>query len=129
MLLMLLLFTLPVLLYRYLRSQQPENRRQYERFKINTDVKVKVGEKELVGSISSISLGGVQLNTDELIEQGGIIAMSIRSPNGQEYISVEGRIVWSEAQKSYGVQFAETNAAIKERIAAWTAQLQKAGNR
>ncbi len=116
----------PLVLYRYLRQQKPANRRQHERFKIDTDVKVRIGNRELLGSISTISLGGVQLNTDALIEQGGIIALTIRSPDGKESVSVEGRVVWSEAQKRYGVQFAETNATIKEQIAAWTSKLAKA---
>src|SRR6185437_5616637 len=124
----LALFAAPILLYQYLR-RQPVQRRVHERFKIDTDVRVKVGNRELVGSISSISLGGVQLNVDALIEQGGIVAMSIRSPDGKESIAVEGRIVWSEAQKSYGVQFAETNSRIKDQIAAWTARLQRAASR
>ncbi len=121
----LAMFAAPILMYQYLR-RKPVQRRVHERFKIDTDVRVKVGDRELVGSISSISMGGVQLNVDALIEQGGIIAMSIRSPDGRESIAVEGRIVWSEAQKSYGVQFAETNEAIKEKIASWTARLQRA---
>ncbi len=120
--LLIMIFAAPVLLYQYLR-RKPVQRRLHERFKIDTDVKVKVGDRELVGSISTISLGGVQLNVDALIDQGGIIAMSIRSPDGKESIAVEGRVVWSEAQKSYGVQFAETTAAIKGQIAAWTTQL------
>ena len=121
-LLLIIIFAAPILLYQYLR-RKPVQRRLHERFKIDTDVKVKVGDRELVGSISTISLGGVQLNIDALIEQGGIVAMSIRSPDGKESIAVEGRVVWSEAQKSYGVQFAETTSAIKDQIAAWTTQL------
>lgn len=119
------LFALPILIYNRLRAKDKVQRRKHERFKIDTSVKVQVGERELVGSISSISLGGVQLNTDALIEQGGIITMSIRSPDGKEQMQVEGRIVWSESQKAYGVQFAETTAAVREQISAWTSSLQK----
>ncbi len=119
------LFALPILIYNSLRRKEQVQRRQHDRFKIDTQVKVQVGGRDLVGSISSISLGGVQLNTDALIEQGGIVSMAIRSPDGAEQIKIEGRIVWSEDQKSYGVQFAETTATIREQISSWTTGLQK----
>jgi subtilisin family serine protease len=125
-LLVIAVFALPMLIYNRLRKKAPEQRRQHERFKINSEVKVTMGDKEMVGSISTISQGGVQLNTNALIEQGGIVSMVIRSPDGKEQIAVEGRVVWSEAQKAYGVQFAQTSQTIRERITQWTKALAKA---
>jgi Tfp pilus assembly protein PilZ len=93
---------------------------------MNSEVKVMIGDKEMIGSISTISQGGVQLNTSEMLEKGGIVTMSIRSPDGQEQIAVEGRVVWSEANKAYGVQFAQTTSAIREQISGWTKSLAKA---
>src|SRR5690606_9406387 len=92
-LLVLVVLTAPLMLVTYLRSRNPGNRRKHERFQINSDVRVKFGDRELVGSVSSISLGGVQLNTEALLEQGGIVSMSISSPDGKEQIQVEGRVV------------------------------------
>ncbi len=121
------LMSLPFLIYSMLRQKERQaHRRRHERFKINSEVKVSVGDRELVGSISTISLGGAQINTNALIDQGGIISMTIRSPDGKEQITVEGRVVWSEKQKAYGVQFAETSRSIKEKITNWTASLVKA---
>jgi hypothetical protein len=120
------LFSVPFAVYSIMRARSPENRRRYERFKIDTEVKVKVGDRELVGSLSTISLGGVQLNTNALIEQGGIVKMSISSPDGKEMVEVEGQVVWSEANKAYGVQFQEAKATVLERIGVWTKALSKA---
>jgi subtilisin family serine protease/Tfp pilus assembly protein PilZ len=123
-LLIVALFALPMIVYNVLRRKDVKQRR-HERFKINSEVKVSVGDRELIGSISSISMGGVQLNTNAMLEQGGIVSMVIRSPDGQDQIEVEGRVVWSEAQKAYGVQFAETSETIRQRISRWTTALAK----
>jgi subtilisin family serine protease/Tfp pilus assembly protein PilZ len=125
-LIILALFAIPMAIYNALRKRDPVQRRKHERFKFDSQVQVKLGERELVASISTISQGGVQLNTDAMIEQGGIVSMVIRSPDGKDQISVEGRVVWSEAQKAYGVQFAQTSQTIRERISLWTKALAKA---
>ena len=110
-----------------MRRKSPENKRQHERFNINSDVKVQVGEKTLVGSVSTISLGGVQLNTDELLEHGGIVSMTIQSPTGKEQIQVQGQVVWREEKKAYGVAFQDAPMSALERITHWTQGLKKTG--
>ncbi|USN48750.1 MAG: S8 family serine peptidase [Pseudobdellovibrionaceae bacterium] len=119
------LLLLPLAIASILRRQQP-SRRQYERFVVNTAVTVKSGERELVASISSLSMGGVKLDTDALLEQGGIVKMTISSPDGGDDLQVEGRVVWSEARKSYGVQFEEARTSVLDRIQNWTKNLTKA---
>ncbi len=121
-----LLLLAPIVVLVVMRLRAPQNRRKHERFKINSDVRVMVGDREMVGSISSISLGGVQLNTSALMQDGGMVTMSIASPDGSEKIEVSGRVVWSEANKAYGVAFAQTPQSVLSRIADWTRGLQKA---
>lgn len=116
--LMLILAPLAVLIY--LRMHAPENRRQHDRFKINSDVRISVGDRELVGSISSLSLGGAQINTSALLQDGGLITMTISSPHGNERVEVAGRVVWSEANKAYGVAFSEAPQSVLTRLADWT---------
>lgn len=120
----LIVAPLAFLVYRGTRS--PANRRRYERFRINSEVRIAVGDKELVGSVSSISLGGVQVNTNALLKDGGLVTLSIASPDGTERVEVAGRVVWSEANKAYGVAFAEAPQSILSRIGQWTQALQKA---
>jgi hypothetical protein len=52
--------------------------------------------------------------------------MAISSPDGGEKVEVAGRIVWSEANKAYGVAFAKAPQSALSRIADWTRNLQKA---
>jgi hypothetical protein len=104
----------------------PVSRRKHERFKIDSDVRISVGDRELVGSISSISLGGVQVNTSALLQDGGLVSLSISSPDGGEKVEVAGRVVWSAAHKAYGVAFDRTPQSVLSRISDWTKNLQKA---
>lgn len=122
----LALVLLPLGVLLYLRMRSPINRRKHERFKIDSEVRVSVGDRELVGSISSISLGGVQLNTSALLQDGGLVTLSISSPQGQEKVEVAGRVVWSDANKAYGVAFDQTPQSVLSRIADWTRILQRA---
>ncbi|MES2856923.1 MAG: PilZ domain-containing protein, partial [Bdellovibrionota bacterium] len=96
------------------------------RYQIDSAVTLKLGDRELVGQVSTISMGGVQLNTDAWLENGGIVKMSICSPDGKEQIEVEGRVVWSEEKKRYGVAFENTAEGVRSAISNWTSNLLKA---
>jgi subtilisin family serine protease len=116
----------PLVMLFAMRMRAPATRRKHERFRVDSDVRIKVGDRELVGNVSSISLGGVQVNTDALLQDGGMITLSIASPNGEERVEVAGRVVWSEANKAYGVAFNHAPQSTLSRIADWTRGLQKA---
>ena len=119
---------IPFVVAQILRTRTPTSRRKHQRYKIDTEVKMVVDGRELVGSVSSIGLGGVQLNTNALLEQGGVVKMSIQSPDGKGAIEVEGCVVWSESQKAYGVKFQEAKETVLERITSWTSGLVKQSN-
>ncbi len=110
----------------FLRVRAPQNRRQHERFKINSDVRISVGDRELVGSVSSISTGGVCLNTSAVLQDGGLVSLTISSPDGQDRVEVAGRVVWSESKKAYGVAFDQAPDSAVSRIQNWTRKLQRA---
>lgn len=119
------LLLLPLVAYQLRRVLRPRSRRRFERYKIDSEVRISVGDKELVGSVSSISLGGAQVNTSALLEDGGMITMLIESPDGSERVEVAGRVVWSEANKAYGVAFDHAPQSVLHRITDWTRGLQK----
>lgn len=108
------------------RAKTGRHNRKHDRYLINSQVRLKLGEKELVGQVSTISLGGLQLNTDAMLEKGGVVTMMISSPDGQSQVKVDGRIVWSEEQKHYGVQFANAENTALQSISDWTKGLLKA---
>lgn len=119
------LLALPLALWFALRRKSPEARRKHERFKMNSEVRVKVGERELIGSMNTISEGGLSFNADEALEKGGIVTLKIASPDGHELIEVQGAIVWSEANQAYGVQFANAREGTLAMIRDWTQGLVK----
>lgn len=123
---LLLVISAPVLFSLFLRTRSPAYQRRHERFRLDSEVRVKVGDRELVGQVSTISLGGVQLNTEAWLEKGGVVAMSIRSPDGRDEIQVEGKIVWSEESKRYGVAFANAQETALSSIRRWTQSLGRA---
>ncbi|WP_413290781.1 S8 family serine peptidase [Bdellovibrio sp. HCB337] len=127
------LFLLPVIVWAVLRQRALEKakpasdpRRKYERFKMDSDIRVMVGDRELAGSLKTISLGGASFCADEALEKGGIITMKISSPDGKDLVEVQGQVVWSEANQAYGVQFAGAEQSTLSMIQKWTAGLTKA---
>lgn len=125
------LFLLPVIVWTVLRQRALEKtkasdpRRRYDRFKMDTDIRVMVGDRELSGSLKTISLGGASFSADEALEKGGIITMKISSPDGKDLVEVQGQVVWSEANQSYGVQFAGAEQSTLSMIQKWTSGLTK----
>lgn len=118
-----LILSLPLAFYFHLRTRKPVTRRKYERFVMKSDIKVNIGGRELIAQMNSISVGGLSFNVDEMLEKGGSLSMKIKGPDGSE-LEVEGRVVWSEANQAYGVQF----GAIQSTIKSWTNQLVKSEN-
>lgn len=119
------LLMLPMILWQVLRKREPQSRRRYDRFKMTSEVRVQVGDRELVGSVNTISQGGLSFNTDQALEKGGIVTMRIQSPDGREVIEVQGQVVWSEESKAYGVQFANARQGTLAMIRDWTNGLMK----
>jgi len=116
----------PILLSLVLRQRGGKNLRRHIRYQIDSQVRVRFGDRELVGHVSTISLGGIQLNTDAWLEKGGKVRMAIQSPDGRDQLEVEGMVVWSEEQKRYGVAFANANDNVIAAISRWTQSLLKA---
>jgi hypothetical protein len=125
------LMCLPVALVVYIRQKsipiQPPGiqRRRFDRFAMESEFKLKVGDKELTAHMKTISAGGVSFSADSLLEKGGVLTMQISSPDGTEVVEVQGHVVWSEANKSFGVQFDNTTETLRHSIEGWTKHLTK----
>ncbi len=131
LILIVALSLVPLLVWQVLRSRAATgaNRRRHERFSMNSEIKVRVGERELVGQMNTISLGGLSFKAaDAMLEKGGVVTLQIASPDGKEQLQVEGRIVWSEESKGYGVQFQGAREGVIERIRGWTTNLVKSAS-
>lgn len=118
----------PVMLMNFLRQRHKkmiDNRREFPRYQMESEVKIDVGGKKLVGQVSSISLGGARIDTEAMLENGGIVTLSIESPDGKQQIQVEGKVVWSEEKKAYGVKFCDAKEDALSAIGGWTKALNK----
>jgi hypothetical protein len=105
---------------------QSNGRRRYERFVMNSNISVQVGGRELQGQVRTISEGGVSFSADSLLEKGGVVTMTITSPDGDEQIQVQGHVVWNEHNGAYGVKFDEAKEGVLSHIRTWTRNLVKA---
>ena len=111
---------IPVLLTKYLRRHVSSPKRQHDRFQMDSDIRIKIDGSNFVGSVSTVSLGGLQVNTQALLEEGGIVNMTVSSPDGKEQIKVQGQVVWRKEKEAYGVQFArEDGGSAFEFLSAW----------
>lgn len=122
----LLSMMIPLAIYTFLRAKakDPGYKRQHERFVMNSDITVKMGDRELVGHMKTISLGGLSFNADEMLEKGGSVSIKIKGPDNKE-VEVEGRVVWSEANHAYGVKFEEQKVSLTDAIMNWSNKLVK----
>lgn len=124
---LILVLSLPLAFYFHLRTRKPMSRRKHDRFVMKSDIKVNIGGRELVAQMNSISCGGLSFNVDEMLEKGGSLTMKIKGPDGN-ILEVEGRVVWSEANQAYGVQFSDVKQGLTDTIKVWTNNLVKADN-
>ena len=120
---------LPLLVWQVVRSRMMadgKNRRRFDRFVMNSEIKIKIGDRELVGQMNTISLGGASFKADAMLERGGVVTLQIASPDGGEQVQVQGQIVWNEQNQSYGVQFAGARDNVLNSIRGWSKDLVKA---
>ncbi len=121
-----LVFSAPALLAGLMKSKNKRQhryqvqRRKHDRYEIDSKVSVNVNGQTVEGSISSLSLGGVKMESSEALEQGHEVKMKIQSPCGKDEIEVAGLVVWQQSEKSYGVQFKDLQEAVNEQIREWT---------
>lgn len=135
--LIMILMALPLVVWKVLKTRaaqtqnanydptDPRHLRKYDRFAMKSEIVVKVNGRELVGSLNTISVGGLSFDADTMIEQGGVITMNVRSPDGKETIQVDGHVVWSEKNHAYGVQFDKTHSGVVSAIRKWSLALRK----
>lgn len=123
----LALSLLPLVLWQVMRTRDASgrSRRKYDRYMMDSEIKVMVGGRELVGHMKTISVGGLSFEADAMLERGGVVTMNITGPDGKEQVQVEGHIVWNEKNHSYGVQFDHARDTVLSRISNWTKKLQQ----
>jgi subtilisin family serine protease len=113
----------PILVMAYRSRKQPGYKRRHERFAMESMLKMKFGDKEFVGTVDTISLGGAGINVAAALESGSLLTMTIASPDGKESVTVQGQVVWRSASQNYGVSFAHLEDSVQQTIQGWTTAL------
>lgn len=101
------------------KKEEPGFRREHERYKVDSKVKLNINGREVEGSMASISMGGAGVNVEQLLDMGSVVTLKIQSPDGSGEIEVDGHIVWSDGEQSHGIRFASTADRVKSLLGRW----------
>jgi len=80
-----------------------EDRRHFDRSRLIVDVFFNGEDATGVASTKDISLGGLYMNTRTEIPEGSIL--TLRIPVGEDFVIVNGEVVYSNEGRGVGVRF------------------------
>jgi CheY-like chemotaxis protein len=101
-------------LYGTLQSPWRENRRQYNRVPLQTEVVCTVGPRQVTGTAWNLSQGGVQLEVAGL-SCGETVQLSIRLPEPPIGIEAMGVVAWANDDRQ-GVHFTRMSVEHQEMV-------------
>jgi thermitase len=106
--------------------QNSKFQRRYDRYFLGTAVQIQTGHNEYLGSVGTISLGGLSFNSDAILKLGNSLELNIANPNNNENLNVKGQVVWMSSNNSYGVKFQNIAEETLIKITEWSKNLNKA---
>jgi CheY-like chemotaxis protein len=92
-------------LFKAARGRMFENRRQFDRFSLQTEVTCQVGHKTFRGTSSNISERGILFEAGGTLFPGEMIRLSFRLPGSQLKIEVTGIVTRIDAQHRAAARF------------------------
>lgn len=119
-----LVLLVPILVALTMR-QNTKYQRRYDRYFLGSQVQISSGQKEYLGSVGTISLGGLSFSSNAILKLGNSLDLCVAGPNGDENIHVKGQIVWMSNNNSYGVKFQNLAEDTLIKITEWTKNLNK----
>ena len=96
-----------------------EERRHHDRSRLIVDVYFNGADATGVASTKDISVGGLYMNTQADLPEGGLL--TLRLPFGEGDVVVNGEVVYSNPGRGVGVRFqglTEADRALMERALA-----------
>lgn len=105
--------------------QSGRHQRRYDRYFLGSQVQISSGHKEYLGSVGTISLGGLSFSSNAVLKMGNSLELNVASPSGHDNINVKGQIVWLSNNNSYGVKFQNMAEDTLIKITEWTKNLNK----
>ncbi len=101
------------------RIQEPEDRRSHDRSRLILDVFFDGKESTGIASTKDISVGGLYMNTQAEISEGGLLLIRIPLRNNRQVVC-NGRVVYRNPGNGVGVQFKglsdEARALLEEEL-------------
>jgi len=108
-------------LHHTLQCRLRENRRQYNRVPLQTEVVCTVGSKRLTGMAWNLSQGGVQLEVAGL-SCGETVELSLRLPQPPIGVEATGVVVWAKDGRQ-GINFTRMSVDHQEIVREFITQL------
>lgn len=104
----------------FINSQNPQDeRRQFDRRRLIVDVFFDGADTTGVASTKDISPGGLYMNTQADIPEGGLLTIRIPFPKGDVVVNAE--VIYSNPGRGVGVRFSglseEDRALMEEALA------------
>jgi uncharacterized protein (TIGR02266 family) len=97
-------------LFRAARGRMFENRRQFVRLSLHTEVVCQVENQTLRGMSSNISQGGILFEAGRSLSAGTTVRLSFRLPGRELRIDVTGVVVRVDEKQRAGVRFTHIGA-------------------
>ena len=98
-------------LFKAARGRMFENRRQFVRVPLHTEVACQVGNQSFRGTSANISQGGILVEVGRTLAPGIPIRLSFRLPGREMKIEVTGTVARVDEKQRAGVRFTHIGAA------------------
>ena len=120
-------------LFKAARGRMFENRRQFVRVPLQTEVICQVGDQTFRGTSSNISQGGILFEVGRSLSPGTAVRLSFRLPGRELRIEVTGVVARVDEKQRAGVRFTHIGTRelqlIRDLIGSDDAESTEAGNR
>jgi len=120
-------------LFKASRGRMFENRRQFVRVPLQTEITCQVGHQTFRGMSSNISQGGMLFEVGRPLAPGVPVRLTFRLPGGQSRIDVTGIIARMDEQQRAGVRFTQVGSKelqlIRDLIGSDDSENTEAGSR
>ena len=100
-------------------EREREERRRHDRSRLIVDVFFDGADATAVASTKDLSVGGLYMNTQQELPEGGLLTLRLPFPEGDVVVNAE--VVYSNPGRGVGVRFhglSERSRAIIERALA-----------
>ncbi len=95
-------------------------RRRYHRHLLKASGAIMVDSgAELVVSITNISQGGISIECNRQLDEGGAAKLRFQLPGTRRSMEIKGEIIWSTAEGRAGIRFQVLAVDVKKELDTW----------